>query len=311
MALTLNTFASSSAVGNREDLTDVIYRISPTQTPFISMAAKGKATNTTHEWQTQALASAASNAVAEGADATTKSVTATARLKNYTQISTKSISVSNTQQSVNPAGRKDELAYQMSLIALEIRRDMEYGATQNSVGATLPRKAKGLPNWCVDNYDKASDTTLASYTASSGTGSDRIKGTTRSFTESQLKNVLQQVFTAGGDPDTILLPAAQKQVFSTFTGNSTRFDKSDDAKLYAAVDVYVSDFGELKAVPDRFMDSSDVFVLQADKWAICYLRPFQTFDLATTGDAMNKQMVVEWTVESRAPNANGAVYDVA
>ena len=244
-----------------------------------------------------AAASAGAGA-AEGADASTKTVTATTRLKNYTQINTKSISVSNTQQSVNPAGRKDELAYQMSLIALEIRRDMEASATQNSVGATSPRKTKGLPNWCVDNYSKASDTTLASYTASSGTGTDRTKGTTRSFTESQLKDVLQQVFTAGGDPDTVLLPAAQKQVFSTFSGNATRFDKSEDAKLYAAIEVYASDFGELKIIPDRFMDSSDVFVLQADKWAVSYLRPFATFDLATTGDAMNKQMVVNFVVET-------------
>jgi hypothetical protein len=189
--------------------------------------------------------------------------------------------------------------------------DMEACATQNSVGATSPRKTKGLPNWCVDNYSKASDTTLASYTASSGTGTDRTKGTTRSFTESQLKDVLQQVFTAGGDPDTVLLPAAQKQVFSTFSGNATRFDKSEDAKLYAAIEVYASDFGELKIIPDRFMDSSDVFVLQADKWAVSYLRPFATFDLATTGDAMNKQMVVEWAVEARAPKANGAIFDVA
>ena len=312
MAMSLTTFGTSSAIGNREDLTDVIYRISPTATPFITMAAKSKATNIIHEWQTQDLASAAANAVAEGADASTKTVTATTRLKNYTQISTKSISVSGTQQASNPAGRKDELAYQMSLIALELRRDMEYGATQNSVGATSPRSTKGLPNWCVDNTSKDSGTTLASYTANSGVGSDRTNsGTTRAFTESQLKSVLQLIFTAGGDPDTILLPAAQKQVFSTFTGNATRFDKSEDSKLYAAVDVYVSDFGELKAIPDRFMASRDIFVLQADKWAVAYLRPFQTFDLAITGDARNQQMVVEWAVEARAPKANGAVYDIA
>lgn len=313
MTMTLNTFASSSAIGNREDLTDVIYRISPTATPFMTAIAKGKAANTLHEWQTQDLAAAsAANAVAEGADATTKSVTATVRLKNYTQISTKSVSVSGTQQAMNPAGRKDELAYQMSLMSLELRRDMESSLCQNSIGASTTRKLKGLPNWCVDNYSKASDTTLASYTAGTGAiGTDRTKGTTRAFTETQVKSVLQSCFTAGGEPNMILLPPAAKQTFSTFSGNATRFDKSEDAKLFAAVDVYVSDFGEITAYPDRFMDTSDVFLIQSDKWAVSYLRPFATFDLATTGDAIQKQIVVEYTLEARAPKANGAIYDIA
>lgn len=305
MALTLNTFGTSTAIGNREDLTDVIYRISPTITPFISMAAKTKATNTLHEWQTQDLAAAVTNnAVAEGADATTKTATPTVRLNNRTQISTKSVSVSGTQQSMNPAGRKDELAYQMSLAALELRRDMESSATQLDVLATSPRQVRGLVGWCVDNVDRNGGT-LASYTGNTG----RTKGTAVAFTEARLKNVLQLVYTAGGNPDTILLPPKQKQVFSTFTGNATRFDKSEDAKLYASVDVYVGDFGELTAVPSRFQDANDVFVLESEKWAIAYLRPFNTFDLATTGDAFNKQIVAEWTVEARAPKANGAVYD--
>ncbi|MCP1651691.1 DUF5309 domain-containing protein [Pseudomonas nitroreducens] len=307
MAAPSNTFLTTAAIGNREDLTDVIYRISPTATPFISMAAKSKASNTLHEWQTQDLAAAVTtNAQAEGDNASAKSVTPTVRLNNRTQISTKTVIVSGTQQAMNPAGRKDELAYQLSLASLELRRDMESSATQLDVTATSPRQSRGLVGWVVDNVDRNGGT-LASYTGNTG----RTKGTAVAFTEARLKNVLQQCFTAGGDPDTILLPPKAKQTFSTFTGNATRFDKSEDAKLYASVDVYVSDFGELKAVPSRFQDANDVFCLQSDKWAMCYLRPFQTIELATTGDAQQRELVVEWTVESRAPKANGAVYDVA
>lgn len=307
MAAPTNTFLTTAAIGNREDLTDTIYRISPTATPFISMAAKGKATNTLHEWQTQDLAAAVTNnAQAEADDAVAKAVTPTVRLNNRTQISTKTVIVSGTQQAMNPAGRKDELAYQLSLAALELRRDMESSATQLDVTATAPRQSRGLVGWVVDNVNRNGGT-LASYTGNTG----RTKGTAIAFTEARLKDVLQKCFTAGGDPDTILLPPAAKQTFSTFTGNATRFDKSEDAKLYASVDVYVSDFGELKAVPSRFQDANDVFVLQSDKWAISYLRPFQTIELATTGDAMKRELLVEWTVESRAPKANGAVYDVA
>jgi len=307
MTAPTNTFVTTAAIGNREDLTDTIYRISPTATPFISMAAKGKATNTLHEWQTQDLAAASTtNAQAEADDAVAKAVTPTVRLNNRTQISTKTVIVSGTQQAMNPAGRKDELAYQLSLAALELRRDMESSATQLDVTATAPRQSRGLVGWVVDNVDRNGGT-LASYTGNTG----RTKGTAVAFTEARLKSVLQKIYTAGGDADTILLPPAAKQTFSTFTGNATRFDKSEDAKLYASVDVYVSDFGELKAVPSRFQDANDVFILQSDKWAISYLRPFQTIELATTGDAIKRELLVEWTVESRAPKANGAVYDVA
>jgi len=302
-----STYLTTAAIGNREDLTDVIYRISPTATPFISLAAKGKASNTLHEWQTQDLASAVkTNAQAEGDNAAAKTVTPTTRLNNRTQISTKTVIVSGTQQAMNPAGRKDELAYQLSLAALELRRDMESSATQLDVTATAPRQSRGLVGWTVDNVDNNLGT-LASYSGNTG----RTKGTAVAFTEARLKNVLQLVFTSGGEPDTILLPPKAKQTFSTFTGNATRFDKSEDAKLYASVDVYVSDFGEIKAVPSRFQDANDVFVLQSDKWAIAYLRPFSTIELATTGDALQRELVVEWTVEARAPKANGAVYDIS
>ena len=306
MTAPTNTFLTTAAIGNREDLSDTIYRISPTQTPLLNMSAKTKATATLHEWQTQDLAAAASNAQAEGDNASAKTVTPTVRLSNRTQISTKTVIVSGTQQAVQSAGRKDEMGYQMALAALELKRDMELGLTQNNVTATSPRQSRGLLGWVVDNTSKASDTTLASYTGNTA----QTDGTQRAFTEAQLKAVLQLQFTAGGDPDTIMLPPAAKQTFSTFTGNATRMDKSEDAKLYASIDVYASDFGEIKAVPNRFQRVRDVFILQSDKVAVAYLRPFSTIDLAITGDAMQKELVVEYTLEMRAPKAHGAIYDI-
>ena len=299
------TFLTTAAIGNREDLTDVIYRISPTQTPVLNMASKAKATNTLHEWQTQDLATAASNAQAEGDTITAKTVTPSVRLTNRTQISAKAVAVSGTQRAMNPAGRSDELAYQMSLASLEIKRDMELGLTQNDVLATSPRQSRGLRGWVVDNVSNNGGT-LASYTANTG----YTPGTQRAFTESLLKTVLQAVYTAGGEPDTIMLPPAQKQIFSTFTGNATRMDKSEDAKLYASVDFYVSDFGTLQAVPNRFMAAREAFILQSDKLAVAYLRPFQTIELAKTGDADLREILVEYTLECRAPKAHGAVYDL-
>lgn len=306
MAAPTNTFLSTAAIGNREDLSDTIYRISPTQTPLLNMAAKAKATNTLHEWQTQDLAAAASNAQAEGDDATAKVVTPTVRLNNRTQISTKTVIVSGTQQATLSAGRKDEMGYQMALASLELKRDMEFGLTQNNTAATSPRTSRGLVGWAGDNVDAGAGYVAPNYI----TNVAQTDGTAAAFTETRLKNALQKVFTAGGDPDTIMLGASQKQTFSTFTGNATRFDKAEDKSVTAAVDVYISDFGELKAVPNRFQRSRDVWILEMGKLAVAYLRNFDTIDLGATGDSTKKELVVEYCLENRAPKAHGAVVDV-
>ena len=306
MTAPTNTFSSTAAIGNREDITDVIYRISPTATPFMSMMAKTKATNTLHEWQTQDLAAAASNAQAEGDNASAKTVTPTVRLNNRTQISTKTVIVSGTQRAMNPAGRKDELGYQLSLASLELKRDMEFGLTQNNVTATSPRQSRGLVGWAGDNVDGGAGYVAPNYV----TNVAQTDGTQAAFTEARLKNVLQKCFTAGGDPDTILMPPLAKQTFSTFTGNATRFDKAEDKSVTAAVDVYISDFGTLKAMPSRFQRTRDVFVLQSDKWALAYLRGFTTVELAKTGDADQRELIVEYALEARQPKASGAIVDI-
>lgn len=308
MAAPANTFLTTAAIGNREDLTDIIDRIDPTDTPVYSMSAKTKADATLHEWQTQALASAASNAQAEGDDFAAGAVTPTARLSNRTQISTKAIVISGTQEKVDKAGRSSEFDYQMALKGLELRRDIEFGLTQNDVTATTPRKSRGLLGWTVDNTSKDAGTTLASYTANTGV-TDSL--TTRAFTEAQLKTVLQLVYIQGGKPDTITMGAAAKQAFSGFTGGANRNDTSEDKKVTAAVDVYVSDFGTLKAVPNLFQRTRDVFCLQSDKLALAWLRPIFKKDIAATGDSNKGMLIGEWTLENRNPKAHGAIYDIA
>lgn len=307
MAAPTNTFLSTAAIGNREDLTDIISRIDPTETPVFSMSAKTKAEATLHEWQTQALASAASNAQAEGDDFAGAAVTVTTRLTNRAQIATKMVVISGTQEKVNSAGRKSEMSYQMALKGLEWRRDAEFGITQNDVLATSPRKSRGLLGWCVDNVSKASDTTLASYSGNTAV----TDGTTRAFTEAQLKSALQLCYIAGGKPDTLTMGAASKQVFSGFTGGSNRNDNSEDKKVTAAVDVYVSDFGTLKAVPNLFQRTRDVFGLESGKLAIAWLRPLFKKDIAATGDSEKAMLIGEYCLENQNPKAHFAVYDVA
>jgi hypothetical protein len=313
MSLPTSTFTVYDAIGNREDLSDMIYRIDPTDTPFISGADREKATGVKHEWQTQALAAASSsNAVLEGDDAVTDAATATARLFDYCQISDKVGRVSGTQQAVDHAGRDSEYDYQYMLKGLELKRDMEKIVLENKPSvagaAATARETAGIGAWIGtnDNFntsDGASPTVL--------TGADaRTDGTARAFTESQLKDTLQLCWTSGGKPDTIMVGGFNKQVFSTFTGRATPTEDTKGKKIVATVDAYESDFGTVKVVANRFMRARDALVLQMDMWAIAYLRKFVKHDLAKTGDSDRFQILSEYTLVSRNEKASGGVFDL-
>lgn len=314
MALPTNTFTTYSAIGNREDLSDDIYRIDPTETPFVSSIDKaGAATAVNHEWQTQALAAVDSaNAVLEGDDATTDAATPTVRLANICQISDKVARVTGTQQAVEHAGRDDELAYQEMLKGLELKRDIEsilVGTNQAKVtgDATTARKTASVLSWIKTNTSKAG----SDPSAADGTGT-RSDGTQRAFTEAQLKTVLQSIWTNGGKPDVVMTGAFNKQVFSTFTGRATQMEDTKSKKIVASVDAYESDFGTIKVAPNRFQRSRDVLVLQTDMWGLAHLsgRKMISVPLAITGDSRRKQMISEYVLEARNEKASGGVFDL-
>ena len=311
MAQPTNTFDTYDSVGEREDLSDVIYNISPTDPPFLSSAAKTKATAVLHEWQTDSLAAAVTNnAVIEGDEATLDASVATVRLSNSSQIMDKTVVITGTQESVDTAGRASEIAYQIAKRAKELKRDMEATITGNIAevagNATTARKMGTLGAWTITNDNKAADGTTGS-----GVGNTaRTDGTQRAFTESQLKDVIKSVWNAGGDPSMIMCGPFNKQKLSGFTGNSTRFDAGADATLYTSVDVYASDFGQLQVVPNRFSRDRDAYVLDMEYWGIAFLRDFSMHELAKTGDSEKRQLLVEATLESRNEAASGLVADL-
>jgi hypothetical protein len=315
MALPTNTFASYEAIGNREDLSDVIYRIDPTDTPFMSGIEREKASAVNHEWQTQALAAADNtNAQLEGDDANTNTVTATARLGNINQISTKVARVTGSQRAVDHAGRDDELAYQEMLKGLELKRDMEtiLGGTnqaKNTGNDTTARKTASVISWIKTNTDKGSGGSDPA--AADGTGT-RTDGTQRAFTEKQLKGVLNGIWTSGGKPDVIMTGAFNKQVFSTFSGRATQIEDTKGKKIIAAVDAYESDFGTLKVVPNRFTRSRDVLVLWMEMWALAFLngRRMVSVPLAKTGDSDRRMMLSEYALVARNEKGSGGVFDL-
>ena len=310
MAQPTNTFDTYDSVGEREDLSDVIYSISPTDTPFISSAAKTKATAVLHEWQTDALAAAATNnAVIEGDEATLDAVTATSRLYNSSQIMDKTVVITGTQEAVDKAGRASELAYQIAKKAKELKRDMEATVTGNQAevtgNASTARKFGSLGAWIETNDD------LGASGSSGGSGNTaRTDGTQRAFTEASLKTVIKSVWNEGGDPSMIMVGPFNKQKLSGFTGNSTRFDAGADATLYTSVDVYASDFGQLQVVPNRFSRDRDAYILDMNYFAIAFLRDFSMHELSKTGDSEKRQLLVEATLESRNEKASGLVADL-
>mgnify|MGYP003632907073 FL=1 len=314
MAIVANTFQTYGAIGNREDLSDIIYNISPTDTPFMSSIGKEKAAGTLHEWQTDALAAAAANAQVEGDEITFNAVTPTVRINNQTQISRKSVIVSGTQDTVNSAGRNNELAYQISKSSKELKRDMEVVLTANQSraagGAAAARTTAGLPSWIQANTSVGTNGANGAVGGVDTPGTLRTDGTQRAFTEAQLKDVVKQCWDSGGDPSMIMLGSFNKQKLSGFTGGSTKMTQADDKKLVAAIDIYESDFGSMTVVPNRFSRNRDVFVIQPDMWAIAFLRDFQLMDLAKTGDAQKKAMLAEYTLVSKNETASGAVFDL-
>ena len=308
------TYTAHTAIGQREDLTDIIYDISPTETPFMSSIGKTKATAVYHEWQTDSLAAATTaNAAVEGADATSATLSPTVRLGNYTQIIQKTVQVSGTLDAVNKAGRKSEKAYQLAKASAELKRDLETILLANqgrSAGSsTIARQMGSLLSWIKTNSDVGSG---GSDPATIGV-STRTDGTQRTFTEALLRTVVAEVYQSGGSPKILMVGASGKQKVSTFAGIAAQrymAPSNTPTTIVGAADVYMSDFGTMSVVPNRFMRVREALVLDPEYAALAYLRPFQTNELAKTGDSENTQLLAEVTLEVKNEAAHGIIADL-
>ncbi|MGQ9370413.1 DUF5309 domain-containing protein [Azospirillum sp. ST 5-10] len=310
MAAVTGSFKTYDAVGNREDLTDVIYNISPADTPFMSAVGKGKAKAVLHEWQTDSLAAVnTGNAVVEANTVTGSTSAPTTRAQNYCQISEKDVVVSGTQEAVDKAGRKDEMAYQMAKRSKELKRDMEAIVTgpQGQVAGdqSTPRKTRALESWLQTNDNRA--TNGAQATAATAAPTD---GTQRAFTETILKDVIQKCYASGGNPSLIMVGPVNKQKVSDFTGRASARQNVSAKTIMAAASLYASDFGDLRVVPNRFQRERSAFVLDPEYAKISYLRPFKRTPLAKTGDAERAMLNVEWCLEMSNEAAHGVAADL-
>ena len=317
MAIVTNTFTTFDAKGIREDLSNIITNISPEETPYMSNVGRESISNSLFEWQTDVLASAAANKQLEGDDVTSfDSVTATVRLQNYAQISRKTIVLSATEETVNKAGRRSELAYQIAKRSAELKRDQEFTMLNGAVAAagntTTARGTASLQAFIKTNYDMQTNGANPTYTTvPTGARSD---GNVRTFTETILKNVIQQVWSSGGSPKILMTGPVNKQRVSGFSGiASSRFNIDGGARpatIIGAADIYVSDFGNVQVVPNRFQRERDAFVIDPDYAKVTMLRPYQQVELAKTGDAEKRMLIVEWGHKVLAENAHGSAADL-
>ena len=313
MTLPSNTLTTFSAVGNREDLSDIIYDVSPTETPFLSKIGKTKATGTKHEWQVHALTAASStNFVLEGDDATTDASTTTTRVYNYRAISDKVARVTGTQEAVDKAGRRGEMAFQMEARMKELKRDVEKILLENNASvvgnATLAPECAGAQAWIKTNTSKASDAT-----ASAGNGTDEhTDGTARPLQESFVESVLALAWTNGGNPTMGILNAFQKRKFASFSGSSSKQLDGASKKVVNSVDIYIDPLGnEVRLVPCRQAPTDVVYFFDPEYVKFAVLRDFNTFNLAKTGDSERKQILVEYTLEMCNEKAHAGIYDLS
>jgi hypothetical protein len=323
MAATVNASKAYDLSGGalREDLMDIIYDISPMDTVFMSKAGRGTAKSTTHEWLTDSLTAPAANAAIEGDAFSATARTLPARLKNYTQISRKEFEVTGTAQKVDNAGMRELLAYHTARAGKELKRDMETGFLGNSPASagtsTSPRVSGGVANWIyTSNHIKMSGQTVWSTTApASGFATATIPGaSTTAFTETELKNMLAQAWSCGGEIDTLLVNATVYNTISGFTGLATRFrdvGSKQQAQIIGAADVYVSAFGSHNIQLSRYIMSATAFALDMKTWAVDYLRPFQTIEIAKVGDSERRMLLAEYTLRANTPLANTKVHGIA
>ena len=309
------SFATYNQVGIREDLEDIIYDISPMETFFTSTIAKGKATNTLHDWQTDALDSpVATNAWVEGDDFSAGAVNPTTKLRNYTHIARKDFVVTRTTNKVNTAGRKEELARLIVRKGDSLKRDIETQVLRNgaaTAGSSVSaRVSAAVENWIYTNNHIAAtgQTTSTTPAPVSGIASTATTdGSLTAFVEADLKSCLAQSWSCGGKVDVILLPSALKQKFDAFTGIATRFRDvaaGKQAQVIGAADVYVSAYGSHKVVLSRYMRASVVLCLDMSTWALDWLDKMHVEEIAKSGDSEKRMIVAEYTLVARSPTAN-------
>lgn len=316
MAVPANTIQNVARVGVREDLDDKIAELFPDETPFQNAIGRSTASNTYTEWQTDSLAAADhTNAAIQGDDLANGSRANTTRVGTHTQIFTKVVGASTTVEATTKAGRRSELAREIMKAGRELRTDKEKRFLGNyasvAAAAGVAGNTAGAQAWLTTNTSRGA--TGANGGFSAGIVAAATNGTQRAYTETLLKGVLQTTWTAGGNPKMVFTNAAQKQTAAAFAGLAQQRRETGNSKatIVAGADIYVSDFGEVQFVPDRFADARSALIIDPEYWDVATLDPLKTMDLAKTGLATRKALYEESALRCLNQAANGVIADLS
>lgn len=323
MAVITNTMRTSGAVGNREELSDVVSRITPEDTPIYSLMEKGTCVSVHPEWETDELAAPGENAREEGEEYTFDAISPPVRLGDYTQILRKDWIISNTQEAVSEAGKVQKRKYQKLKKGVEIRKDVEYAIVSNqaSVGGNI-RRLGGLPSWITSNVSRGAGGANGGFSSVTGLTVAATNGTQRAFTKTIMDSVMQQGFNNGAKFKHVVGSAWVKSVFVTFMSdaNVAQFRYSVSANgsrntIQATADFYEGPFGKVLVHPSTVQSTPalarNVFFIDPDYLEFLWLRKIQEDkNIAKTGDADKGVLIGEGTLAVKNEKGLGVAADI-
>ena len=313
---TATTTTVSNTSGLAEDFEDIIFDVSPTDTPMLTLAKRTKANARYHQWQVDSLAAASSNKAEEGADASYATAAQTTTLGNYCQISTKTVDISRTLDIVNKYGRKSEVAMQLMKRGKELKRDMEFTICRNQASASTTARATAgwetmiSGNLVASNSGQTADYSVRGFSAASWTAPE--DGSSTTFVEADLTSALGLAWADGGDPSVIMMSKLNKNRFNAFSGIATKYNEvkgTAQAIVAGAADIYVSSYGNHTVKLNRYMRDVAVFCIDPEYISVAYLDGIKKTPMAKTGDSDRRQILAEYCLVSRNEKASGGVFD--
>jgi hypothetical protein len=324
MVQVTGAFDTYTAIGNREQLADAIYMITPEETPLMTLIGREPIDGTHPEWQTDKLAAPSANAQIEGDTWNFAAFLPTARVGNYSQISDKKIVVTRTQEKVVKAGRKSELKRELKKQGAILKKDMEYALLlpKASVAgnSSTARQLASFPAWLTTNVSRGATGANGGFQSGTGLVTAPTPGTKRAWTNVMMDDVLQSVYANGGNVSTVMVSPYNKRVFSSFVGIAAlRANQNNSSHeqlaVFAGADTYVSDWGVLAIVPNRVMATDatvagNILCIDPTMANVGIFDDIQMYEAAKIGDAERRVLVVEYSYVCRNEAAHGVVADV-
>jgi hypothetical protein len=303
-----------TAVGNIEDMGDVITNIAPSETPLLSGSGRAKAVGVVHSWLEDDLRAPKSNHRPEGAALVIDTATPRKIKYNVTQIMSAGYDVTGTQEVVAKHGVRSELGYQMQKAAKEIALDHEW-ALINNTAAVLQGSYGG------DHAPAPTGGTISAFEEAGTAGTmDRLfRGipdfietnvvtTTAGLLEDDLNEAIQRAWEQGGNPSRAYMSANNKRVASGFSAPDRTVNKDQhDKKLSRVIRYYESDFGVIELMPHRLFPDNMVLLIDPQYIKLADLRPFHREKLPKTTDSVNGIILGETTLEVKAEKAHAKI----